>query len=223
MKLSTIFAATVAATCLFAGSASADVVTYNTAPTDPYDYGSGNNYAPSNSGVLRTTAGDELALRFHETFQTAPASVGKNYYFTLGAGKQLSFDWLIDTTGTGGFDDVTAVLTLTNINTGGVFSYNPLGTPDNRPVQFDSLSNSARVNWFAVPLLGFDTAIDGTYNAKLEVNGLIGGPKSFDINAVFGAGSAVPEPATWAMMIIGFGGVGSMVRANRRRQVLVLA
>ena len=36
-------------------------------------------------------------------------------------------------------------------------------------------------------------------------------------------GSAVPEPATWAMMIIGFGGVGSMVRANRRRQALVLA
>jgi hypothetical protein len=29
--------------------------------------------------------------------------------------------------------------------------------------------------------------------------------------------SAVPEPATWAMMIIGFGAVGSMVRTSRRR------
>ena len=29
--------------------------------------------------------------------------------------------------------------------------------------------------------------------------------------------SAVPEPATWAMMIIGFGAVGSLVRAHRRR------
>ncbi|MDO9433000.1 MAG: PEPxxWA-CTERM sorting domain-containing protein [Phenylobacterium sp.] len=28
--------------------------------------------------------------------------------------------------------------------------------------------------------------------------------------------TAVPEPATWAMMIIGFGAVGSMVRAARR-------
>ena|SRR6185312_5128573 len=31
----------------------------------------------------------------------------------------------------------------------------------------------------------------------------------------------VPEPATWAMMLIGFGGIGAMIR--RRRQVLVAA
>lgn len=33
-------------------------------------------------------------------------------------------------------------------------------------------------------------------------------------------GSAVPEPAVWAMMIIGFGAVGSMVRARRRQSAL---
>jgi hypothetical protein len=32
--------------------------------------------------------------------------------------------------------------------------------------------------------------------------------------------SAVPEPATWAMMIIGFGAVGTMVRGSRRRTAL---
>ncbi|MDO9429689.1 MAG: THxN family PEP-CTERM protein [Phenylobacterium sp.] len=32
--------------------------------------------------------------------------------------------------------------------------------------------------------------------------------------------SAVPEPATWAMMIIGFGAVGTMVRTSRRRNTL---
>ncbi len=32
--------------------------------------------------------------------------------------------------------------------------------------------------------------------------------------------SAVPEPATWAMMIIGFGAVGTMVRTSRRRNAL---
>ncbi len=35
--------------------------------------------------------------------------------------------------------------------------------------------------------------------------------------------SAVPEPATWAMMIIGFGAAGSMVRSARRKQALALA
>ena len=38
------------------------------------------------------------------------------------------------------------------------------------------------------------------------------------------AGSlAVPEPGAWALMILGFGGVGSMVRANRRRTAAALA
>ncbi len=36
-------------------------------------------------------------------------------------------------------------------------------------------------------------------------------------------GSAVPEPATWAMMIIGFGAVGSMVRTSRRRNAFSAA
>jgi hypothetical protein len=31
----------------------------------------------------------------------------------------------------------------------------------------------------------------------------------------------VPEPATWAMMLVGFGGLGAMIR--RRRQALVAA
>jgi hypothetical protein len=35
--------------------------------------------------------------------------------------------------------------------------------------------------------------------------------------------SVVPEPATWAMMIIGFGAVGSMVRTSRRRNVFSAA
>jgi hypothetical protein len=36
-----------------------------------------------------------------------------------------------------------------------------------------------------------------------------------------GASLTVPEPATWAMMLVGFGGIGAMIR--RRRQTLVAA
>jgi hypothetical protein len=34
------------------------------------------------------------------------------------------------------------------------------------------------------------------------------------------AGTAVPEPASWAMMIMGFGLAGGLLRANRRKQAL---
>ena len=33
------------------------------------------------------------------------------------------------------------------------------------------------------------------------------------------SGGAVPEPATWAMMLVGFGGLGAVLRSTRRRQV----
>ncbi len=38
----------------------------------------------------------------------------------------------------------------------------------------------------------------------------------------FAAGS-VPEPASWALMILGFGGVGALLRDKRRRQAALLA
>jgi hypothetical protein len=34
---------------------------------------------------------------------------------------------------------------------------------------------------------------------------------------------AVPEPATWGLMIVGFGGVGTLIRSNRRRVALAAA
>jgi hypothetical protein len=37
----------------------------------------------------------------------------------------------------------------------------------------------------------------------------------------FGTPGAVPEPATWAMMLLGFGAVGSAMRRSRRRGALL--
>ena len=43
------------------------------------------------------------------------------------------------------------------------------------------------------------------------------------VQTIASISSAVPEPATWAMMIIGFGAVGSMVRTSRRRNAFSAA
>jgi hypothetical protein len=49
----------------------------------------------------------------------------------------------------------------------------------------------------------------------LVVNGKTGGDGSFSGTLSF-ALTAVPEPAAWTMMIVGFGGIGAMLRRRRR-------
>lgn len=72
--------------------------------------------------------------------------------------------------------------------------------------------------------LGFQTLLSGTSLAfdrltfTLTANGT-----SLNFDNFAGTISAVPEPAAWAMMIVGFGAVGTMVRASRRRNVLAAA
>jgi PEP-CTERM motif len=50
----------------------------------------------------------------------------------------------------------------------------------------------------------------------LVVKGWSGGSGSYSGTLAFAPTAAVPEPATWAMMIIGFGAAGSMVRSRRK-------
>lgn len=58
----------------------------------------------------------------------------------------------------------------------------------------------------------------GTIYMALEatVTGAAGGPESFAIINVRQP-TAVPEPATWAMMLLGFGGIGMTMRRKQRR------
>jgi hypothetical protein len=78
------------------------------------------------------------------------------------------------------------------------------------------------VNFFATEGTSFDrvvfreTPAGGGYESD---NHTVGYYKDITGTPV----SAVPEPATWAMMIIGFGGVGAMVRQGRRGRTFQVA
>jgi hypothetical protein len=45
------------------------------------------------------------------------------------------------------------------------------------------------------------------------------GQNSFEFDTIGALASGVPEPGTWAMMLLGFGGIGFMLRAGRRRDM----
>lgn len=216
MQFKTIMGIAAIAAVAFAGAAQADTTAFNSTPGDTWHYGTGNDYAPANTAVLTTDAGDQLYLRAHQTFQVAPASTGDTYSFVTGL-DFISFDWGIDPS-SGAFDELSALITLTNY-AGGSFSYDPLGLGNDNHVEFGSAQNSARLNWFPI---GFDPNVDGSYGVELTVRGLDAGPKSLSIRVDVGAGhqGAIPEPSTWALMVLAFGGAGA---ALRRRRALALA
>lgn len=191
------------------GVAHADTVTYNSTPTAGWFYGTGNDYTPANTVVLTMDNGNQAFVRWHNTFVPADASVGDVYSFALGP-QQLSFDW--------GFTDtaktfVSALITLTNMGVGGgSFSYNPLASGNDNAVLGATTENSARANWSAA-FTGFDPTQNGLMKVTLALTDESGGTESVSALAKLGAGVAgVPEPATWAMMIFGFGLVGATLR-----------
>jgi hypothetical protein len=57
------------------------------------------------------------------------------------------------------------------------------------------------------------------FAAADKVNQIVftSGENSFEFDTI--GASAVPEPATWAMMLLGFGSIGFMLRASKRRDM----
>lgn len=63
----------------------------------------------------------------------------------------------------------------------------------------------------------------GTFQFNSNGFGFGDAPGSLSASYTTGTPGAVPEPATWAMMILGLGLVGGVLRAVRRRQKITVA
>jgi hypothetical protein len=207
MIILAVLAAATTATPAFAQLA------YNSAPADGFQYGTGNNYTQANAVVNTTAAGpytpgSELALRFHQTYQQAPASDSSGVYsFALGT-TPISFDWSDEST------HYNAMITLSNLLTGQTVSYNPFALGNDNYTSLtdtDLAQNSEQLTFGFLSGLGFDPNVNDTYKATLSSGG-----SSVTAFAQIGTGvPGVPEPATWAMMLLGFGAIGFHMRRSR--------
>lgn len=209
-------AATAAVTV--AAPAVAQTVTYNANPNTPFTYGSGNDYTPANAAVL-TNGNLELASRFHINGAVANPSTGAGVYsFALGT-TNINFDYSAVN-----FAPLSGVtILLTNMLTGDTATFNNLLIPDangaGRGYQGSQQLGFGYLNGNFPAVFGdlnFDANVNNTYRFDLTAGG-----NTLTTFAQLGSGvAAVPEPATWAMMIVGFGVAGAAMR-RRRKQVLV--
>ena len=135
----------------------------------------------------------------------------------------------------GGNYDITSI-TGTVTQNGTAFAITGLMTPPNDPANFFAFDNVILANAGNAPYsldnggIGFLAAgivnfYPGEPTTAFNVwgnggtSGTLGTTASYDVNTQFNGTysiSAVPEPSTWAMMLLGFFGVGFM--AYRRKQ-----
>lgn len=188
-------------------------------------FGSGNGGSPQHFAV-NTEGGVEIALRSKVPFVGPPAPIGGNTYL-IPLGSVFSFDFSVNpNVGVPMVDlsHVVASLTLTNLGNGATFSFDPSLIPDNAHSASapGGYQNSERIIFF--PMMGFDPNLNDTFNVDLTLTGVPGAGTMSVSNVVqIGSGLAVPEPTTWAMMILGLGGVGATLRRTRRTSAAATA
>ena len=196
-------------------------VTYNTNPTTPFTYGAGNDYTPANAAVL-TNGSLELAARFHVNAQPAnPSDSAGVYSFALGTTK-INFDYSAVN-----FAPLSGVtILLTNLKTGDTATFTNAIIADangaGRGYQGSQQLGFGFLNGNFAAIFGdlnFDANVNNTYRFDLSAGG-----STLTTFAQVGSGvGAVPEPATWAMMIIGFGAAGTAMRRKRKHGVAQFA
>lgn len=173
------------------------------------------NWSINGSGAIVAAPGGGNALHFNgmaaggDLFSTIIAGTGGGQY-------RITVDYYCAAGGCGGYLGLyPGASTTTNPSSGDAWL--ATDTPSAYPAPF-ALPNTG--GW-ASTTFDFTVTTPGAFGLKLEdFNGVPGGVAG---DAYFRnlSISAVPEPATWAMMIGGFGAIGFALRRGRRQAVRV--
>lgn len=151
----------------------------------------------------------ELGIRGHIYQQAASAPVGNLYAF--GLGQTISVDFSVHE-----FDGSISgfpILTIFDVANNNNQSVPLFFLPDNATNAPGTLQNSERLSFSFMDAF-YNSNQNNTFNVTLAY--APGGGQSVTAVLQQGSGAAVPEPATWGLMILGLGGVGATLRRARK-------
>lgn len=190
-----------------------------------------------NSGGIKLEDGGGSYITGLDAVHAIGPQSGQTVFGTAVTPGDVTFesDSTLSTTGggvarfNGPFDDLSFFLTNLGTFDAANFNLNVADVSRNNPITVDirAFTDGGPVGGI---LIGNDLSLtNGQNKFGLQGTGVDFTSVSFEFsrNAVdirqveLGGITAVPEPATWALMIIGFGGAGAMIR--RRRSVAVAA
>lgn len=221
-QLKTLFFASAVALAIFGSTTAAQAgIVFDTSLVDGVHYGSGNFNTHFATDTVTTANGAiEIGLKTKIRSDATDSTVPTGDLYSIALGNLANFDFSVDNkVGATAVDlsGSTASLRLLNENNGLSFSFNPFTfLPDNTVLPGGGIQNSEQYKFFAP---GFNVTTNATYLATLTLANVSGfGTLSVDNVLRYGNGgiiAGVPEPSTWAMMLVGFGGIGAVIRRRR--------
>lgn len=175
-------------------------------------------YSGNGVATLAPGSDDPLAvtLAAGDTYTYNLRATGAGQWTTLASGTIFPFFALV-----GPFGSSTADFTLSLLNNGGtVFSYSEVGAGTccaHLGTNTVSVTGGLTFDGFSLTSIINSTTASGPADSMLPFSGTP--PEAYRPDLIAFAAGAVPEPATWAMMLMGFGVVGAGVRSRRKPTV----
>ena len=142
------------------------------------------------------------SLAYFSSDTANPDTLSQTISLVAGQTYNLGFDFYAPANGISNPNDATLLFRVNGTQVGSVLT---AGSVTGTPAQ----------TWFNFNTT-FVAASNGPATLALDFRGLGVTAADFGVDRVY-ATAAVPEPATWAMMIFGFGGVGVSMRYAKRR------
>ncbi|MDB5194890.1 MAG: hypothetical protein JWO84_74 [Parcubacteria group bacterium] len=180
------------------------------------------------ASAMGAQAATHLLFNYSSTNLAAPFTAFLD--FTLGDTPVVGLDGFAMVAVTGNVDGDSITGLVNNPNSPGVttafnFNYDNIGwLGPNFVSNNGALVKGASTNIynFFSQLPATTTVINGTAGSGYQIYKATSDGSVYLANSVGNASVsvAVPEPATWALMLVGFGGLGAALRANRKRTLV---